>query len=387
MLTSCLHTPFKGFFLLEGSIFDVQTLIVTTVRLSILSYSLLFVCFFSIVASSCSSKRKKEVTMQQKAGPRPPARVDGFIVHTQTVTESVEVPGSIVANEATEIHPEVSGRITGLFVREGAYVNRGALLAKLYDGDLQAQRRKLEVQLKIAQTTEARHEQLVKIGGISQQDYDLTALQVSNLRADLDIIRTSIAKTEVRAPFSGKLGLKEVSTGAYVTPQSIITSIQKTSGLRIDFNVPEKYTGKITKGQYVNFSVEGSDRAYSAVVIATESGIAEETRSLTIRAQVKGVEAGLVPGGFAKVRLNFEPDNDALMVPTQAVIPQARGKKVYVYRGGKVDFVDVTTGVRDSSMVQILEGLSKGDTVITTGLLGLKPDAKVIVKQITNKPS
>jgi membrane fusion protein, multidrug efflux system len=342
--------------------------------------------FFAITIISCGSKRKQEVTAQQNAGPRPPARVDAYLVQTKSISETIEVPGSIVADESTEIHPEVSGRITGLNVREGAIVNKGSLIAKLYDGDLQAQKRKLEVQLKIAQTTEDRQQQLLEIGGISRQDYDLTSLQVSNLRADLDIIRTSIAKTEIRAPFSGKLGLKGVSTGAYVTPQSVITTIQKTSGLRIDFTVPEKYSSQIKKGQYINFTTEGSNRNYTAVVMATESGIAEATRSLTIRAQVKGDAGGLIPGGFAKVKLAFAPDNNALLIPTQAVIPQARGKKVYVYKNGQAEFVDVTTGVRDSSMIQITSGLTQGDTVITTGLLSLKPESKVTIKQITNQP-
>jgi membrane fusion protein (multidrug efflux system) len=340
---------------------------------------------FCFICTACTSKRKKEAAVQQTAGPRPPARVDAFIVQAKTIAESIEVPGTIVADESTEIHPEISGRITGLYVREGAAVGKGALLAKLYDGDLQAQKRKLEVQLKIAQSTQARSEQLVQIGGISRQDYDLTLLNVSNLRADLDIVRTSIAKTEIRAPFSGKLGLKAVSTGAFVTPTSVITTIQKTTGLRLDFNVPEKYVSQIKNGQIVNFSVEGTDRAYTAVVAATESGIAESTRSLTIRARIKGAEAGLVPGGFAKVKLSFAPDANALMIPTQAVIPQARGKKVYVYRGGTASFVDVETGMRDSSNVQVTSGLNRGDTVIVTGLLGLKPDAKVQIKQITNK--
>jgi membrane fusion protein, multidrug efflux system len=336
---------------------------------------------------ACSSKRKQEVTAQQKAGPRPPARVDVFVVEEKTVSESLEIPGTVVANESTEIHPEISGRIISLHVREGAYVGKGALLAKLYDADLQAQRRKLEIQLKIAQSSESRSEQLLKIGGISRQDYDVASLNVSNLRADLDIIRTSIAKTEIRAPFSGKLGLKEVSTGAFVTPSSVITSIQKTSGLRLDFNVPEKYTGQIHPGQYVNFTVEGNGRNYTATVLATESGITEDTRSLTIRAQVKGDETGLIPGAFAKVKLSFQPDPNAIMIPTQAIIPQARGKKVYVYNNGKADFVEVETGVRDSSNVQITSGLKKGDTVIVTGLLSLKPEARVTIKTITNKPS
>jgi membrane fusion protein, multidrug efflux system len=357
-------------------------------RVSYYLFSLIFILSLtSILTSSCASKRKKEVTVQQKGGGnKPPTpKVDGFVVKTETISESIDIPGTLVADDATEIHPEVSGRITGLYIREGAYIGKGAVLAKLYDGDLQAQKRKLQVQLKIAQQTENRHEQLVKIGGISKQDYELTSLQVSNLRADLDIINTAIAKTVVRAPFSGKLGLKDISLGAYVTPQSIIANIQKTSELRLDFNVPEKYTSQIKRGQYVNFRVEGSERPYTAVVSATEAGIAQATRSLLVRATVKGDATGLVPGNFAKVRLSFAPDANALMVPTQAIIPQARGKKVVVYKNGTATFTDVTTGVRDSSMVQIISGLNQGDTIVVTGLLSIKPDAKINIRNIVNK--
>jgi len=355
------------------------------VKVNKLVHSIGCIVLISALSFSCGGKKKEAAAAQQKAGgQRPPARVDGFIVETKTVSETIDIPGTIVADEATEIHPEVSGRITQLYVREGAMVGKGALLAKLYDADLQAQRKKLQVQLQIAQQTQDRYDQLQKIGGISKQDYDVTRLNVSNIRADLDIVNTSIARTVVRAPFSGKLGLKEVSTGAYVTPTSVITSIQKTAGLRIDFNVPEKYIGRLDKGQFVNFTVEGSSRNYTAVVEATESGIAQDTRSLTIRARVRGDEGGLTPGAFAKVKLSFDPDPNALMIPTQAVIPQARGKKVYVYRGGTADFVDVTTGVRDSVMVQVTGGLKAGDTVIITGLLALRPNAKVVMRGVTN---
>ncbi len=337
-----------------------------------------------LIFPACSNDKKKQAAAQQAAGPRPPAKVDGYIVSTEVLNESIDIPGTLVSGESTVIHPEISGRIISLNIREGTYVPKGAVLAKLYDADLQAQKRKLQVQLKQAQLTEDRYNQLQKIGGISKQDYDVTTLQVSNIRADLSIIQTEIARTVVRAPFSGKLGLKEISTGAYVTPASIITSIQKTSGLRIDFNVPEKYTSLIKKGQYVNFNVDGSERNYTAVVMATESGIAEATRSLTIRALVKGDATGLVPGGFAQVKLSFAPNEAAMMIPTQAIIPQARGKKVYVYKGGIADFVDVETGVRNATNIEIVSGLEKGDTIIITGLLGLKPDAKVSIKNITN---
>jgi len=350
------------------------------VKVSYLFYPLSFLAFVSVVAPSCNSKRKTEVTAQQKGGYKPPTpKVDAFVVHPQTVSQTLEIPGTIVSEDATEIHPEMSGRITSLNVREGAHVGKGAVLAKLYDADLQAQKRKLQVQLQIAQQTANRHEKLLEIGGISKEDYAASALQVSNLRADLDIINTSIAKTVIRAPFSGKLGLKDISIGAYVTPQSVIATIQKTADLKIDFNVPEKYTNQIKKGQYVNFTVDGSNRNYAAVIAATQSGIDQNTRTLMIRAQVKGDVAGLTPGNFAKVKLNFEPDPNALLVPSQAIIPQARGKQVVVARNGTANFVDVTTGIRDSSMVEVTSGLSKGDTVVITGLLSVKPNAKIVV--------
>jgi membrane fusion protein (multidrug efflux system) len=346
-----------------------------------------FAAATTLLFSACSSDRKKEAEAGQKAGPKPPARVDVFVVEPQTIAESIEIPGSVVADESTEIRPEITGRLTGLYVREGAVVSKGTLLAKVYDADLQAQRRKLEVQLRQAQQTQNRYSELQKIGGISKQDYDVTALQVSNIRADLDIVRTAISRTEVRAPFTGKLGLKQTSTGAFVTNQSIITTIQKTTGLRIDFNVPEKYISVVRPGHYVNFSIAGSKRSYSAVVAASESGIEATTRSLTLRALVKGDQTGLTPGSFARVKINFEPNTNALLIPTQAVVPQARGKKVYVVNGGKVDFTDVVTGVRDSSNIEITSGLKKGDTVVVTGILTLKPQAKVIVRKVINQKS
>ena len=156
--------------------------------------------------------------------------------------------------------------------------------------------------------------------------------------------------------------------------------------MKIDFTVPEKYISQLKNGQFVNFTIEGNNRKYAARITATESNVTQNTRSLQVRALVQGENAGLTPGAFAKVTLSFEPDSDAIVLPTQAVIPQARGKKVYVYNNGTAKFVDVTTGIRDSSTVQITSGLNVGDTVLVTGLLSLRPDAKVIVTKVNGKP-
>ncbi len=300
------------------------------------------------------------------------------------ISEKVELPGTIIANETTEIHPEISGRLVYLNVNEGKNIGAGTVLARIFDGDLQAQLKKLNIQLAVAQQTVMRMGELLKIGGVSQQEYDLSALQVNTIKADMDIIRTNISRTLVRAPFSGTLGLKNISTGAYITPQTTITTIRQNSQLKLDFTLPEKFTTGMKQGQLIDFTIEGNPKKYTARIIATESGLQENTRSLNVRALVTNNDGKLLPGLFAKVAGDFNSDPNGLMIPSQAILPQARGKKVIVYHNGIATFTDITTGIRDSSFVQVKSGLKNGDTIITTGLMSLKPDAKVEINKINN---
>jgi membrane fusion protein (multidrug efflux system) len=305
--------------------------------------------------------------------------VQTLVATPQALSADIKVPGTILANESTEIHPEVSGRMVELHINEGTYVKEGALLAKLYDGDLQAQLRKLEVQLKIAEQTEKRQAELVKIQGISQQEYDLSLLQVLNLKADMDIIKEGIRKTEIRAPFAGKLGLKNVSPGGYITPATILTTISQVNTLKVQFNVPERYGAKLKPGLPVSFTVDGSDKSYVATIIASEISIDEDTRSLAVRALVKQPDASLIPGVFAEVKIVLGKNEQALMVPNNSIIPIGRKKQLYVYEGGKAMAREVTTGVRDSTNIQILTGIKVGDTVITSAVLFLRPGLEVTI--------
>ena len=331
-----------------------------------------------------SCKEKNNGNTQQAASPakQPALNVEALIAKSQTLSTSIEVPGTILANESTEIHPEVSGRVVQLNVREGTFVSKGALLAKLYDGDLQAQLRKLEVQLKIAEQTEKRQAELLKIQGISQQDYDLSLLQVHNLNADIDIIKESIGKTEIRAPFSGKLGLKNISPGAFVTSAIIITTISQVNQLKLQFNVPEKYGSQLKNGQNINFSIDGSSKKFTASIIATEVKIDENTRSLAIRSLVRNSDPVLIPGSFAKVKIVLGKSENAIMVPNSVVVLQGRKKQIYLYKAGKAIQTDITTGVRDSTNIQVVSGVISGDTVITTGLLFLRPGIDVKISKI-----
>jgi membrane fusion protein (multidrug efflux system) len=243
--------------------------------------------------------------------------------------------------------------------------------------------RKLNVQLKIAEQTENRQAELLKIQGISQQDYDLSLLQVHNLRADMEIVRAAIRKTEIRAPFSGKMGLKNISPGAFITPATIITTISQVNNLKLQFNVPEKYGAQLKTGQYINFTVDGSSKNYAANIIATEVAIEENTRSLAVRALVKNMDRALIPGAFAKVKIVLGKSESAIMVPNSAIVPQGRKKLIYVYKAGKAIQTDITTGVRDSTNIQVISGVDLGDTIITTGLLFLRPGSDVKISKVS----
>ncbi|MES2776885.1 MAG: efflux RND transporter periplasmic adaptor subunit [Bacteroidota bacterium] len=336
------------------------------------------------VLFSCSSKEEsKTVTTQKPAGGG--SVYDAVIVESFPVNRSVETPGTILPNEMAELHPEISGRITSLSITEGAFVRRGSLLVKLFDADLQAQLKKLVVQLKIAEAASKRQQELLAINGTSQQDFDNASLQVSNIKADMDLLRVNISRTEIRAPFDGRIGLRQVSLGAYVTPATIITNIASVNQVKIQFPVPEQYVRDLSNGSTVAFTMTGSDTKYYATVIASENGIAADTRNLLVKGIVKNADASVKPGGYANVLINIGTNRPALMVPTQSVMPQTRGKRVIVVRKGMAVFQNVETGYRDSASVEILSGLMIGDTLLTSGLLVVKPDQKITKVNIVKR--
>ncbi|HYG17609.1 MAG TPA: efflux RND transporter periplasmic adaptor subunit [Ohtaekwangia sp.] len=346
-------------------------------------FSIWLLAVSSIAFSSCN---KKENTVSGPAARQTgPMVVDGFLVEQQTISDNIEIPGTLMPSEETQIRAEVSGRIIQLNIQEGAQVKKGALLVKLFDQDLQAQLKKLQVQLAIAEKTEERQRELLKISGISQQDYDLTALQVDNLKADIESVRISISKTEIRAPYQGRIGLRNVSMGAYLSPSDIVATLRQVDQLKLEFSVPEKYVKNIRKGYNVRFRVDGGDKNHRATVLATESGVDQTTRTLRVRALVTASDPELVPGVFAKVSLQLGGDEKGLMVPTQAVLPQARDKQVIIVRGDSALFSVVQTGIRDSAFVQITSGLQEGDTVVTTGLMAIRPNSKIKIGTLNSR--
>lgn len=335
-----------------------------------------------LVFFACKSDKKQEnaAPAAQRTGFNV-AAVEGFVVKPTALTESVTASGTLIAAEETELHPEASGRVVSINLPEGRSVRQGELLLKIFDEDLRTQLQKLETQLKQAEITEQRFSDLLKVKGVSQQEYDLAALQTQTLKSEMELVRINIRKTELRAPYDGVIGLRRISPGAYVTPTSVIATIRASTALKLDFSIPEKYSALLHPGQTVTFSVQGSPKTYTAVVQATEQSITAETRNLQVRALVRDSK-GLLPGAFAEVNLSLGNKMQALLIPNQAVIPQARNKQVILSKNGKANFVVVKTGVRQANMIEITDGIQAGDTVAVTGMLFLRPDAPLAFSKI-----
>lgn len=326
-------------------------------------------------ATACKEKKEANTGGMGVGGQKPsgtPPVFDAVLARTYAIDKVVTAPGTIIPNESTQLQPEISGRVVAINFKEGSQVSKGTLLVKLFDGDLQAQLKKLEVQLRVAEATERRQKELLAINGTSQQDYDIATLNVSNIKADMELLRVNIAKTEIRAPFDGRLGLRNISLGAYITPSTIITNIAQVNTVKVEFAVPEQYAAEMRPGKPVLLSALSGNNHYRATIIAAQNSIAQETRNLMVRAVVNAGPS-LAPGSFVEVRIDVGNGQQALMLPSQCVIPGTRDKSVIVCENGKAVFKVVQTGYRDSARVEILSGISIGDTVITNGLLTIKP--------------
>lgn len=301
-----------------------------------------------------------------------PLLSDAYVVKPVSLDEAIEASGTLQSNEEVELKPEITGRIINIYFKEGAKVSKGTLLIKLYDGDIKAQLEKLQLQRELAKTTLARQEKLLKINGISQQDVDVTSNQVSAYGADIEYNKAQLQKTEIRAPFSGTLGLRNVSEGAIVSPTTVMTTLQQLDPLKIDFAVPEKYRNVIRRNDQVTFTVAGDTGSFKGQIYAIDPKIDLATRSVKLRAYVPNASGMLFPGSFAKTTISLKDKPDAIMIPSQAVIPGTRYKQVIVADSGRAKFVVVETGTRNANNVEITSGLQIGDTVITTGILQLK---------------
>lgn len=320
--------------------------------------------------------------MTSKKGGRKILNVNAKIIKTQLLTDEILISGSLLPDEEVDLSFETSGKIIEIKFEEGSQIRKGELLAKVNDRQLQAQLQRLMAQLKLAEDRVFRQNALLAKDAVSKEAYEQVKTELATLNADIEIIKASIALTELHAPFDGVIGLRQVSVGSYASPSTIVAKLTKISPLKVEFAVPERYASQVNKGTNLSFRIEGKLDAFAAKVYATESRVAQATRTLTVRARYPNPNGILLPGRYANIQLKKEEIPNALAIPSEAIVPEMGKDKVFVYRSGKAEPVDVTTGIRTEAQVQILQGLQVGDTIITSGTLQLRTGLPVTLDNI-----
>lgn len=310
--------------------------------------------------------------------------VDAVRVERQLLDDTIQSTGTVKARYEVELSTEVAGKITELHINEGQPVQRGDLLVKINDNDLQADLKRIKSNIEVMEESENRQRQLFERGGATQEDYDATRIQLNNLRAEMAAIEAQIERTEVRAPFDGVLGLKYVDEGSYITPSTRIATLRDLGTVYLDFSVPERYSSRIRTGSEVKFTVQGVDSLFTGRVFAVEPGIDPRARTVNIRAVTDNEEGLLRSGAFANLKLVLESYDDAIMIPAIALIPDDGQYKVMVYEDGQVRERLVETGIRTRNSVQVTSGLEIGETVLINGLLQVQEGMDVALRQIRN---
>ncbi len=313
---------------------------------------------------------------QGRGGAAGPVAAEVFVVKSTPMAMSVNTVGTLRANESVDIVPELTKRLAKIQVEEGAQVEKDEVLFVLDDADLTAEIAEIEARLKLAQANEARTGNLLPQKAISRQEYDLAKSELDIFKAQKATKEVELAKTRIRAPFAGKTGVRRVSEGALVTPDTVLMTLQDLSRIKVDFPLPERYASEVKPGQKFTFTVAGNATVFEGRVQVIEPAVEAATRSLQVRGICESPK-GLLPGGFAEVSLKLDTMENGYAIPSEAVVPSARGQGVYVEKDGKAEFRDIEIGVRTPGQVQVLRGLEEGDRLLTTNLLRLRPGVDV----------
>ncbi len=301
-----------------------------------------------------------------------PLYASGFVLVPTKMHEFINSTGSLLPDEEVDLAFETAGKVVGIYFDEGRSVKKGELMAKINDRPLQAQLLKLQAQKKLVGEREFRQRQLLDRDAISRESYDQVATELQSIDADIMLLEARIAETELRAPFDGIVGLRMISEGAYATTQTKIVRLVKSSPLKIEFSIPERYAGQITPGFPVSFRIDGFPNPFEAKVYAIDPKVDINTRTIVARALYPNTNEELRPGRFTSVRAQLSQIENAVSIPTEALIPEMEGEKVYILSNGKAKEKKVKTGLRTESRIQITSGLNFGDTLLTTAILQLR---------------
>jgi len=348
------------------------------------NWIIIIVVIALVIASKFIFFAKKEDSSSPSKGKnKGPVAVNYFVVKSTVFNNDVFATGKVGALNQIDIVPEVSGKVMAIYFEEGETVTKGSVLVKLNDADLQAQLLKSKSQITLSEQKLERLKKLIEINGISQEEFDMQQNELNSLKADQSFILAQLAKTNIVAPFTGVIGLKKISEGSFVNTTKPIVSLVQMKPLYVEFSVPEKYSSLFKKGIKINFSGESSKELHQATIYAIEPFVDELTKTIKARAMYDGSHT-FYPGSYVKVFANLGETENALMIPTQCVIPTLKGQKVFISKSGIASEIAVTIGVRTDDRIQIIDGLQVGDTVITTGLLSVKKDSELKLLKSVN---
>ena len=263
-----------------------------------------------------------EETAAQGKGKTNVLNVNGKVVRTERLTDEIVVTGNLLPDEEVDLSFETSGQVVEINFKEGAHVKQGQLLAKVNDRKLQAELKRLESQLKLANDRVYRQRTLLQHDAVSQEAYEQVRTELATLQADIDIVKAEIELTELRAPFDGVIGLRQISVGAYASPTTVVSKLTRIVPLKVEFAVPEKYVNEVNPGTALSFTIDGSLQNYSATVYAKESALDQNTHTLTVRALYANPNGRLTPGRYASINLKKQEIEDAIAIPSEAIVPE-----------------------------------------------------------------
>jgi len=311
-----------------------------------------------------------------------PLNVNAKIIKPETLANIFFSTAKTIPDEEVDLTFESSGKITGIFFKEGSHVKKGQLLAKINDRPLQAELQKLQAQIPLAEDRVFRQKSLLDKDAVSKEAYEQVTTELEKLHADIELIKARIAQTELLAPFDGNVGLRNVSEGAYVSPTTIITSLTKIVPLKLEFSVNEKQADYVFPGMQITFQIERDLSVYNATIYAIESSVDPTLFNLKVRALYPNTNGHIRPGRMANVIIHSTPINNALTSPSQAVIKEMGKDIAYIYSGGRAKQVFLDIGMRTESNLQIINGLNAGDTLIVSGVMQLRDGLPVIIDNI-----
>lgn len=348
----------------------------TEMKVKYIVYILLIAGLGALIVHRINSNAKSV-----NRGPNTPnvPTVSAMILKPQVFKDNIILAGTLEANEEIEIRSEVSGVVENINFMEGRKVSQGQVLLKVNDIELRAQLSKALTAKKLASENERRAKLLLEKQAISQEEYDIASADYQSATAEAELIEAQLSKTTIRAPFPGTIGLRAISTGTYVTPTTVIAKLVNTEELKITFSVPEKYASRIKVGSQLTFTTSDSNEEYPATIYAIDPLVDIVTRTLRMRAIMDNSNNKLYPGAYASILLPLESIDDALMVPSEALIPIQNGKRIFILKNGRAKEVDVETGSRTGNSVRILSNLHPGDTVLTYGVMSLQDGSPVEV--------